>query len=135
MKVVCLVLVLTLTGCAAQKIHPGTASAFDSDVFDVLSETDNVIQSAKSMLAVNKFPAAYVPTIKTALNALIAVYNQADVLYCGQPLGNPPVCSTGSYHAQAMAGTATQSLTTQMQSLLTSVQTGIATLGNAENGK
>lgn len=130
-----LIAALLLAGCAAHAIHPGTANAFDSSIYDSLLTTDSVIQSAKADLAANKFPATISGNVKTALNALIAAYDVADTFYCGQPMGNPLTCSAGSYHALVMAGTATPAQTAQMNSDLSTVNIGVTNLSSAKGGQ
>lgn len=129
------ILLMFLCGCAAHPIHPGTANAFDSGAYDTLSVADNVIQSTRNDLAANKFPASIAGNVKTALNGLINAYNIADTFYCGQPVGTPLTCAPGSYHALAMAGTATPAQSTQLTNDLNQVNTSTAQLTTAKAGQ
>jgi len=128
-------LLLFLCGCAAHPIHPGTANAFDSGAYDTLSVTDSVIQSTKVDLAANKFPASIAGNVKAALNALINAYDIADNFYCGQPVGTPLTCQPNSYHALAMAGTATPTQNSQLQNDLNQVSSASAALVTAKGAQ
>src|SRR5271156_3502939 len=88
-----LALVLALTGCAAHVVHPGSANKFDSDAYDSVLVTHSVIETTKTDLANNAFPASIAGNVKTALNDLITGYNAADAAY-------------QAYHNAALAGTA-----------------------------
>jgi hypothetical protein len=77
---VLLPLTLLLSSCAAHVNHPGTANTFDSDTYDALLITDNVIQSTKTAYLSNQFPASIAPQVKTALNDLITAYDTANSL-------------------------------------------------------
>ncbi len=133
MKRIIPTLFLFLCGCAAHPIHPGTANAFDSGAYDTLSVADNVIQSTKLDLAANKFPASIAGNVKTALNGLINAYDIAETFYCGAPVGTS--CSPNSYHALAMAGTATPAQNTQLTNDLNSVNTATTQLSTAKAGQ
>src|SRR5271157_2963660 len=85
---------LLLAACSAAKIHPGSPNAFDSATYDTLVTTHSVIESTKTDLAANAFPASISANVKTALNALIQAYDVADTAY-------------QAYHSSALAGTAT----------------------------
>lgn len=127
-----LALCVMLAGCPKNQIHPGTANAFDSNVYDTLLTADNVIQTTKSDLAANKFPASIAGNVKTALNLLITAYDAADTFYCGAPVGTQ--CAASSYHSLVMAGSATASETQQMTSLQSSVNTATTNLTAAKGG-
>jgi hypothetical protein len=132
MKIFIPALFLLLCGCAAHPIHPGTANSFDSGAYDTLSVADSVIQSTKTDLAANKFPASIAGNVKSALNGLINAYDIADTFYCGQPVGTPLACAPNSYHAMAMAGTATPAQSTQLTNDINSVNTATASLSVAK---
>ena len=107
-----LLLAVSLSGCAARPIHPGTANSFDSSVYDSLLVTHNVIESIKTELSNNSFSPGIAPNVKAALNKLIAIYNDTDTLYCNPPPGAGPTdsCAATSYHALAVAGQSTPAL-------------------------
>jgi len=129
---------LLIIGCSAHPIHPGTANAFDSNAYDVLSITDNVIQSTKTALAANQFPASISGNVKAALNDLIRAYDGADLAYCGQPIAGGAVgtlqCAPGSYHAAAMAGTATAAQSTAITNAINQVTAATTALNTAKGG-
>jgi len=133
-----LVVTLLLTGCAAHPIHPSTANKFDSDAYDTLSITDSVIQSTKSALAANQFPVSIAGNVKSALNRLIQVYDIAETFYCGTPITvstggvSSLVCATNSYHAMAMAGTATPVQSSQLSTDLTNVNAASSAISTAK---
>ena len=131
-----LVVGLLLIGCAARPIHPGTANTFDSSVYDSLLTTDSVIKSTKTELANNSFPPSIVGNVKDALNRLIAIYNETDVLYCNPPAGAGPTdsCAPNSYHALAMAGQSTPAADALMKSKITSMNTAVGALSSAKGG-
>jgi hypothetical protein len=132
-------LTLLLVGCAAHVNHPGTANAFDSNTYDTLMVTDSVIQSTKTAYLANQFPASIAPQVKTALNDLIAAYDAADLLYCGNPIQGPSsaalVCAPTSYHAMAMAGTATPAQQTAVAAAVSTVNSKTTALTAAKGGK
>jgi hypothetical protein len=117
-----LVLVLALTGCAAHVTHPGAANTFDSNSYDAVLVTHNVIETTKTDLANNAFPASIVPNVKTALNALIEGYNVADTAY-------------QTYHSAALAGTATTAQQTNLTNALNNLNAQTAALTAAKAGK
>lgn len=127
-----LVIALLLAGCSATQIHPGTANAFDSAAYDTLSVTDSVIQSTKAALAANQFPPSISGNVKTALNILITAYDQADMIYCGAPIGSS--CQPNSYHTMANLGTATPAQSTSLTNALNSVTTATTNLTAAQKG-
>lgn len=96
MKLAAALLCVTfLVGChAVQAPIPGSANQFDSDTYLSLVTTDSLIQSTKADLANNSFSATIVPSVKKALNDLIAAYDTANTAYV-------------AYHTAAIAGTAT----------------------------
>jgi hypothetical protein len=129
-------MILCLSACAAGP-HPGTANAFDNATYNTLLVTDNVIQTTRADYAASKFPAAIMPQVKTALNDLIAAYDAADVLYCGQPVTGPLgtlQCAPGSYHAMAMAGTATPQQSADITAKINAVNSAITSLASAKAG-
>lgn len=132
-----LFLILFLSGCATHVIHPGTANTFDSDTYDTLLVTHNTIEQTKSALAANSFPASVAANVKTALNILIQAYDTADTLYCGAPIsatGGGLQCVAGSYHASAMAGTATPSQTSGVSAAIAGVNNATSSLTTARAG-
>jgi|SRR5215472_8983548 len=132
LKLPALLFVFLLAGCP-KATHPGTANKFDSDTYDTLLTADSVIQSTKLDLSANKFPASISGNVKTALNALITAYDVAETFYCGAPAGNS--CAADSYHALAVAGTASPQQSSQMQNLATNVTTATGQLAAAKGGK
>ena len=123
MKRLMLVAVLCFSlGCAAKKPIVGSANQFDSDTYIVLATTDSLIQSTKAALEANSFPPQIVGNVRTALNALITVYNVADKDY-------------RDYHAAAISGTATAAQQAKVASEITSVQSSSATLVTIKGGK
>jgi hypothetical protein len=136
MRRIGLLLVLLLAGCAAR--HSGTANTFDSGTYDALLTTDSVIQSTKTALAQGQFPASILGNVKTALNDLIAAYDAADLAYCGVPVAGTTTgtlsCAPGSYHAAAMAGTATPAQQAAVQADVNAVTTATAALTSAKGG-
>lgn len=130
---------LSLAGCAAHPIHPGTANAFDSSTYDTLTITDSVIQSTKIDLAEGKFPVAIAGNVKSALNNLISVYDVLEISYCdGKPMTSGGTsalqCSPGSYHAAAIAGTATPAQNSAIQTQVGQVSVASAALATAKGG-
>jgi hypothetical protein len=129
-------LLLVICGCAAHPIHPGTANAFDSSTYDTLTITDSVIQSTKADLSAGKFPASIAQNVKTALNILITSYDVLDMAYCGTPVagvGSGSLqCAAGSYHAAAMAGTATPTQNSVITADVNAVNSASATLTTAK---
>jgi hypothetical protein len=81
-----------LVGCrsTAYVQHPGSANVLSSQAYDTLVATDAVIVQTRADLAKpGTFPAAWLPNIKTALNALITAYDAADhawQAYNGAPI-------------------------------------------------
>ncbi len=138
MKLASAVLLLLLCGCAAHPIHPGTANAFDSGAYDTLSVTDSVIQSTKADLAAGKFPTSIAGNVKSALNALIAAYDTADLAYCGVPVAGTGTgslqCTASSYHGAAMAGTATATQQATLTASLNQVNAATSQLSAAKAG-
>ena len=114
--------VLLLAGCAARPIHPGAANKFDSDSYDALLVTDNVIQSTRTDLANNVFPSSIAPKVKESLNYLITSYNAADIAY-------------KAYHVAMTSGNGASSA--QIAAVTTSlnqVSAATSTLVNAKAG-
>jgi hypothetical protein len=103
-------LALALTGCAAtHPVHPGAANTFDSNSYDAVLVAHSVIETTKTDLANNTFPASIAGQVKTALNDLIKAYDIADTSY-------------QTYHAAAIAGKATTAQSTAVSSALTDLQ-------------
>lgn len=119
---VVLMLGMFMAGCAARPLHPGAANAFDSSAYDALLVADNIIQTTKTDLASNAFPANIAPAVKTALNNMITAYNVADISY-------------KAYHAAAIAGTATPAQQQAVTDGLNQVSTTTTVLVNAKGGK
>lgn len=106
-------------GCAARPIHPGAANPFDSTSYDTLIVTHSVIESTKADLAANKFSATLAPKVKDALNYLIQAYDVADTAYL-------------SYHAAAIAGTATAADQAALQAKISNVSSATVALTAAK---
>ena len=118
-----LVFVLLVTfGCGARPIHPGSANQFDSQSYDVVFTAHNVIESTKTSLANNEFPAGIVPNVKKALNDLIAAYNIADQAYL-------------AYHNAAIAGTSTQAQMDAVNASQIGLNTATRSLVTAKGGQ
>jgi hypothetical protein len=137
-----LVAVLLMAGCAAHVQHPGTANAFDSDTYDALLVAHSVIESTKSDISAGSFPASILPQVKTALNGMIDAYDALDVAYCNPQAGTLPStgaaslqCAAGSYHAAAMAGTATTAQSAQLQSQVNNLNSATSALAAAKKAK
>jgi len=131
------VLLAVLLGCGSRPIHPGTANKFDSSVYDALIAAHSVIESTKTELGNNTFPANVQPQVKDALNKLIAVYNETDILYCNPPAGAGPTdsCAAGSYHAQAIAGQATPATDAAMKAKVDSMNSAVKALATSKGTK
>lgn len=128
------VLAVSLMGCAARPIHPGTAGNFDSNAYDAILVTHNVIESTKTDLANGVFSPTVAPRVKTALNGLITIYNGADTLYCNPSAGGSPTtsCASDSYHAMAVSGNATPAQQQAMQAKLDAMNSAVSTLTAAK---
>jgi aspartate-semialdehyde dehydrogenase len=111
--------VLLLAGCAARPVHPGAANSFDSNSYDAVLVAHSVIETTKTDLTNNAFPASIAGQVKTALNDLIKAYDIADTAYT-------------TYHAAAVAGKATMVQSTAVSSALTDLQTKSAALTAAK---
>jgi hypothetical protein len=85
-----LLLSLVLVGCAASgayQVHPGsggfttgTPTAVQlviSHAYDTLLATDGTIQQTRADFLANAFPAAAMPKVKVAFNALVQAYDAA----------------------------------------------------------
>lgn len=85
-----------LAGCAkhAAAPVPGAISQFDSDAYTTLRTARAAIDQTKLELVQGSFTEAETPSVKQAVNAAVTAYNFLDVTY-------------QSYHAAAVAGTAT----------------------------
>lgn len=128
-------LLLSLSSCAAHVNHPGTANTFDSDTYDALLVTNNVINSTKTAYANGSFTSTQQAAVKIALNDLITVYDAAEGLYCGTPVPGTTNCQPTSYHALVMAGTVTPAQTAAMQTAISSVTTKTSALAAAKGAK
>lgn len=117
-----LALAVLLAGCAARPIHPGAANSFDSTTYDSLITAKSVIDSTKTDLANNAFPANVAPVVKTAVNGLITAYDALGTSY-------------KAYHAAALAGSATQAQTDDVNAKLSQVGTATQALTSAKAGK
>ena len=115
-------LAVFLAGCAAHVIHPGSANKFDSDSYDAVLIAHSVIETTKTDLANNAFPASIAGNVKTALNDLIKAYDVADTAYI-------------AYHNAALAGTATAAQSTAVTNSLTTVNTSTSALTAAKVSK
>lgn len=125
MKKFLLGFILCLTvGCASAnyKVHPGAVNTFDSQSYDTLYITHNVIESTKAQLASNAFPPALIGGIQVAVNNLVLAYNTADVAY-------------RAYHAAMLAGAIATSQQTDLTVALDSVNAATATLTAVKGGK
>jgi hypothetical protein len=109
-------------GCAARPLHPGAANSFDSNVYDALLIAHSVIETTKTDLVNNAFPASIVGNVKAALNGLIRAYDSADLAY-------------QAYHPAALAGTATPAQSTAVTNALNDVSSSTAALTAAKAGK
>jgi hypothetical protein len=109
-------------GCSQNpKPVTGAANQFDSDSYLALDTTDNVIQSTKSALAANSFPAAIAGGVKTALNDLITAYDIANATY-------------RAYHAAALAGVDTVQQRDNVTATLNTVGQKTTVLVTAKGG-
>ena len=117
-----LIAALILAGCAARPVHPGAANKFDSDSYDAVLVAHSVIETTKTDLANNAFPASIAGNVKVALNALITSYDAADKLYI-------------SYHNAALAGTATTVQSTDLTNALNDVNAKTTALTSAKAAK
>jgi hypothetical protein len=117
-----LIAALILAGCAARPVHPGAANKFDSDSYDAVLVAHSVIETTKTDLANNAFPASIAGTVKVALNGLITSYDAADKLYI-------------SYHNAALAGTATTVQSTDLTNALNDVNAKTTALTSAKAAK
>lgn len=116
-----LIITLLLAGCAAHAVHPGSANKFDSDSYDAVLVAHNVIETTKTDLAGNQFPASIAGNVKDALNKLIQGYNIADTAY-------------KTYHAAALAGQATPAQQSALQAALSDLNNQTAALAAAKGG-
>src|SRR5882762_10311653 len=115
--------VLFLLGCTKQSIHPGTGGAIDSSFYSVFAEVSGVIDDTTTHYNSGDFDKIK-PQVKEALNILINSFNVADKVYCDPPSGAKfgESCSPTSYHAMALAGTATQIQVDAMQIQINDLQ-------------
>jgi len=112
-----------LAGCAARPLHPGAANSFDSNAYDSLLVTHQVIESTKTQLSTSAgFPASIAPNVRTALDYLIDSYNVAQGAYM-------------VYHQAAMNGVATQAQADKVSTTLADVSAKTQALTAAKNGK
>src|SRR5262249_9031889 len=134
MKKILVLIAFVLAACAARPIHPGTANRFDSSVYDGILTAHSVIESTKTEFANGAFPPDVQPRVKSAVIALIPVYNDTDVLYCNPPADAKPTdsCAASSYHAQDMAGQTTPATDAAMQAKLTSMNSAVTALATAK---
>jgi hypothetical protein len=109
-------------GCAARPIHPGSANKFDSDSYDGVLVAHSVIETTKTDLANNAFPASIAGNVKVALNGLIAAYDIAQK-------------ALTDYHNAALAGAATTAQSTALTNALADVNTKTAALTSAKAAK
>ena len=121
-KALLLLLIPLLAGCAAHVYHPGAANKFDSDSYDAILVAHSIIETTKTDLANNAFPASIAGNVKTALNDLIKGYNAADGAY-------------QTYHTVAIAGTATTAQSDAVKATLADLNTKTAALTAAKAGK
>ncbi len=92
-RIAVLVLAVAMAGCssATYKVHPGAggyvsgpatpAQAFASSAYDSLVGADAVIQQTRASFLANKFPVSAMPTIKTAFNATVKAYDDAQAAW------------------------------------------------------
>lgn len=115
-----------LVGCAtgAYKVHPGSGGyvsgpatqtqIFISQSYDTISAADAVIGETRADFLANKFPAAAMPKVRTAFNALVASYDTAQQAWL-------------AFNASSSAGgTATQNALSAALSGLNQALTGLA---------
>lgn len=117
-----LALAVLLAGCAVHAVHPGAANKFDSDSYDAVLVTHNLIETTKTDLANNAFPAAIAGNVKTALNDLIKAYDIADTAYT-------------TFHQAALAGTSTPAQQAALTNDLAALNTQTAALTAAKASK
>lgn len=121
MKRVLLITVLLLAGCAAHTQHPGAVNKFDSDSYDTVLVTHNIIETTKTDLASNLFSASISGNVKDALNKLIQGYNIADTAY-------------KTYHTAALAGSASPAQQAALTDALNNLNSQTAALTTAKVG-
>lgn len=119
-----ILLLVSLAGCSAQHytVHPNAVNTFDSQSYDTLLVTYNVIESTKADLAANAFTPTVAAGVKSFLNKLIDAYNVADTAYL-------------AYHAAAVQGTATPATQKSVQDALSNVNVATLALINARGSK
>ncbi len=124
MKQFLLVALLALTLGCSQNPKPivGAANQFDSDTFLTLVTTDSVIQSTKTALTANQFPANVVTNVRAALNRLIDAYDAADTVYI-------------VYHNAALAGQSTPAQQAAVNQAMGNVQGATTMLVAAKAGQ
>jgi predicted small lipoprotein YifL len=121
--VLALALIFSLDACGPKHVnHPGAANTFDSDSYDALLVTDQVIKTTKDELAAGKFPGTLADKVRTVLNDLIRGYNVADNAY-------------KEYHAAALAGTATTEQSNAVTNSLAQMKTETAALAAVKAGQ
>jgi hypothetical protein len=118
-----LALALSLSGCAAQKVHPGAANSFDSAAYDSLLVAHSIIETTKQELSTSAtYPASIAPGVRNTLAYLIDSYDVAQRAYM-------------IYHAAAMNGTATTQQSDTVSATLADVSAKTTALTAAKNGK
>lgn len=120
-----LCVILASLGCGTQAAKapiPGSVNQFDSDTYLALVTAYNIIESTKSALANNQFPASIAGNVKTAVNDLVKAYNAADASYL-------------IYHNAALAGTATAAQQSTVTGNLAQVQFSTTNLTTIKGGK
>lgn len=128
----------SLAGCAMHVQHPGTANAFDSDIYDTLLVSRSVIETTKTDLAASAFPVSIAGNVQSALNNLISAYNLLEGAYCGVPVANTQGtldCASTSIHAAIMTGTATPAQTAQLTQLSSSVNSAVTALAASKGAQ
>jgi len=117
---------LGLSGCSTLKtphtVAPGStvaATPLDSDTYNLLLLTQNLIDGTRAALAANEFTTVATPFVKQGLNQLINAY---DALYA----------SYGPYHAAVLAGTATAAQAAAVTSATAAVNAATTALTTAK---
>lgn len=76
----CLVLMLTLSGCGRYVMHPGAVSVAESKTYDIVNDANSVINFSRPLLASGQLPARLKPAFDTLVDAFNVAY-EALALY------------------------------------------------------
>jgi hypothetical protein len=106
-KLLVCVLAVTMVGCAAHLTHPNQVNSFDGNSYDSLIVAKSVIDTTRTDLANNAFPASIAGNVKTAVNDLIKAYDVAAAAYA-------------TYHTAASTGVVTQA---QVDAVVNAIKT------------